>query len=124
MTGKDLTMHARTLVAVLVLALAALAGDARAADPPSAASLLESADRARGGLARGITWTVTLTSEEDGDRSERSFLVRARGDDGHGCRSAGCASDAHRGGHCTGGNRGRAGRARHICSGPSSAGSR
>jgi negative regulator of sigma E activity len=92
MTGKESTMPARARsLAALVLALAAAAlparraaraDDARAATP-SAAALLESADRARGGLARGITWSVTLTSEEDGDRSERGFLVRARGNDAH-----------------------------------------
>ncbi len=47
----------------------------------SAGALLADADRARGGVATGITWQATIEAEEDGDATSRTFLVRARGDD-------------------------------------------
>jgi len=49
--------------------------------PPLAEALLRDADRARGGVATGITWTATVESNEDGRVTTRSFLVKARGDD-------------------------------------------
>ena len=56
------------------------AATASAAEP-SAAELLRDSDRARGGLEDGITWTVTLESSEDGVRTSKTFLVKARGND-------------------------------------------
>jgi hypothetical protein len=44
-------------------------------------ALLRDADRARGGVATGITWTATVEAEEDGRTTVRTFLVKARGDD-------------------------------------------
>jgi hypothetical protein len=53
-----------------------------AAQPsPSADQLLRDADRARGGLASGITWNATVETSGDGSGTSRSFLVKARGDD-------------------------------------------
>jgi outer membrane lipoprotein-sorting protein len=43
--------------------------------------LLKDSDRARGGLADGITWNATVETTEEGNTSSRTFLVRARGDD-------------------------------------------
>jgi outer membrane lipoprotein-sorting protein len=43
--------------------------------------LLKDSDRARGGLAEGITWNATVETEEDGEKSSRTFLVKARGND-------------------------------------------
>ena len=51
------------------------------AQSPTALELLTSADRARGGVGQGITWTVTVEATEDGETTTRSFLVKARGDD-------------------------------------------
>jgi hypothetical protein len=48
---------------------------------PNAADLLRDADRARGGFEEGITWTVEVSSTEDGTTSTRAYLVRARGTD-------------------------------------------
>ncbi len=51
------------------------------AQQPTALELLQSADRARGGVGQGITWNVTVEATEDGETTTRSFLVKARGDD-------------------------------------------
>ncbi|MBI2373060.1 MAG: outer membrane lipoprotein-sorting protein [Deltaproteobacteria bacterium] len=59
----------------------ALGGAAIAADEPDAGSLLKDADRARGGLERGVTWTVEVESIEDGETTKRAFLVKGRGND-------------------------------------------
>lgn len=64
------------MTAILLLLLAV--GPAAA---PDAAALLRESDRARGGLEKGVTWTVVVDSTEDGATSRRSYLVRARGDD-------------------------------------------
>lgn len=48
---------------------------------PSAQVLLKDADRARGGLEKGVTWTIEIESFEGADISKREFDVRARGDD-------------------------------------------
>jgi hypothetical protein len=48
---------------------------------PSAEQLLEEADRARGGLAEGVTWNATVETSEEGRQSARTFVVKARGDD-------------------------------------------
>ncbi len=62
---------------VLLLSVAPLAR----AEAPDAAALLRDADRARGGVAEGITWNVTVEATEDGATAVRTFLVRARGND-------------------------------------------
>ncbi len=64
----------------LIVALALLVPAAAAADP-TAQELLAASDRARGGLPAGITWTVKIHTVEDGEASERTFRVKARGDD-------------------------------------------
>lgn len=51
------------------------------AQQPTALELLQSADRARGGVGQGITWNVTVEATEDGETTTRTFLVKARGDD-------------------------------------------
>jgi Outer membrane lipoprotein-sorting protein len=48
---------------------------------PDAVSLLRDSDRARGGLKDGITWTVEITSVEDGVTTQHAYLVKAHGDD-------------------------------------------
>ncbi|MGE3840932.1 MAG: outer membrane lipoprotein-sorting protein [Vicinamibacterales bacterium] len=54
---------------------------ARAQPVPAAEQLLKDADRARGGLAEGITWNATVETTEEGRTSSRTFLVKARGND-------------------------------------------
>ncbi len=71
----------RTALVWAVVAALTAPGLAAGADPPTAQQLLQDADRARGGLASGITWTVTLTATEDGTTTTRAFLVKARGND-------------------------------------------
>ncbi len=48
---------------------------------PTAAALLRDADRARGGILDGITWNATVEADDEGTRTTRSFLVKARGND-------------------------------------------
>jgi outer membrane lipoprotein-sorting protein len=50
---------------------------------PTATELLAASDRARGGIERGITWSVQLDSVEDGDKTERAYVVKARGADAY-----------------------------------------
>lgn len=66
---------------VLVGAWQARAPGVSAQAGPTAEQLLKDADRARGGLAEGITWNATVDTSEDGKQSSRTFLVKARGDD-------------------------------------------
>ena len=51
------------------------------AQAPTADQLLRDSDRARGGVATGITWNATVRTVEEGATTERTFLVRARGND-------------------------------------------
>jgi hypothetical protein len=62
----------------LMLALAAAASPNAA---PDAAALLRDADRARGGLEKGVSWKLTVESVEEGVTTRRSMTVRARGND-------------------------------------------
>lgn len=69
-------------LAAIPAALIVFTQDPRAgAQQPSAGQLLKDADRARGGLASGITWTATVQTTGDDSASSRTFLVKARGDD-------------------------------------------
>jgi len=69
--------------ALLFLACAALATTAApsATQTPDADALLQDADRARGGVATGITWNATVEATEESQTSLRTFLVKARGND-------------------------------------------
>jgi outer membrane lipoprotein-sorting protein len=59
----------------------ASSGSAGTSAAPSALTLLQESDRSRGGLEDGITWSVEITSTEDGTTTSRSYLVKARGTD-------------------------------------------
>jgi hypothetical protein len=78
-----MTARPASLAPLVLAALAALAapGPRATAQSPTALELLQSADRARGGLGQGITWTVTSEATEDGETTARTFLVKARGND-------------------------------------------
>jgi hypothetical protein len=65
----------------LALALLAPASTVAPGGAPDAAVLLRDSDRARGALPQGITWTVELTSVEEGARRSKTMIVRARGVD-------------------------------------------
>jgi hypothetical protein len=67
------------LIACSMLAAAPIA--VPPAGAPEAQALLRDADRARGGLEEGVTWTVVVDSTEEGETTRRSWLVRARGVD-------------------------------------------
>ncbi len=62
----------------LMLALATAASPNAA---PDAAALLRDADRARGGLEKGVSWKLTVESVEEAVTTRRSMTVRARGND-------------------------------------------
>ncbi|MGZ3742393.1 MAG: outer membrane lipoprotein-sorting protein [Pseudobdellovibrionaceae bacterium] len=47
----------------------------------SAADLLKASDRARGGIKDGVVWEAKITTQEDGESSERTFNVKAKADD-------------------------------------------
>lgn len=77
-------MRPLTLLLLVVAWLStAWLSSAGAAPPgaPNAEELLRDADRSRGGLETGITWTVEVESREDGTTTRRAYLVRARGND-------------------------------------------
>ena len=65
---------------LLALALAA-ATAVPASVRPDAAALLRDSDRARGGLEKGVTWTLSVESTDEGVTTRRSMIVRARGTD-------------------------------------------
>ena len=67
-----------TGLAALILGVFTSAALAQA---PSADALLKDADRARGGVATGITWNATVEATEEDQTSVRTFLVKARGND-------------------------------------------
>jgi outer membrane lipoprotein-sorting protein len=67
---------------VLLLLPTIFVVQSRAGEPrPSAQELLKVSDRARGGLAGGLVWDIEIQSREDGEATDRSFHVKARGDD-------------------------------------------
>jgi outer membrane lipoprotein-sorting protein len=72
--------HSRTtrLATALLLSLSIPSVRAQA---PTSEGLLKDADRARGGVATGITWNATVEATEEGQTSVRTFLVKARGND-------------------------------------------
>src|SRR5512133_3403169 len=71
-----------TAIAFALLAAALGAGPTAApAGAPDAAVLLRDSDRSRGALPQGITWTVELTSQEDGTKKTKTMIVKARGVD-------------------------------------------
>jgi len=45
--------------------------------------LVKDADRARGGIDQGISWTVKVESFEEGEKSERSYFVKTKGDNAY-----------------------------------------
>jgi len=47
----------------------------------TAADLLKVSDRARGGIAGGVVWEAKITTIEDGETSDRTFSVKAKGND-------------------------------------------
>jgi hypothetical protein len=40
---------------------------------------LRNADRARGGLEDGVTWTIDIEATQDGNKQSRAYLVKAKG---------------------------------------------
>lgn len=56
-------------------------GQVLAQDP--AADLLKTSDRARGGIKGGVVWDAKITTIEDSETSERTFSVKAKGDDAY-----------------------------------------
>jgi hypothetical protein len=69
-----------TAAILLALALAAVPGG-QGGGAPDAIPLLRDADRARGGLEKGVTWSLSIASTEDGETTRRAMSVRARGTD-------------------------------------------
>lgn len=47
----------------------------------SALDYLKQSDRARGGIGSGVLWQVKVLTDENDEKSEREFLVKAKGDD-------------------------------------------
>lgn len=63
------------------MVVALLMASAAPATRPNANELLQQSDRSRGGLKGGLVWDITIDSVEDGNTTQRSFKVKARGDD-------------------------------------------
>ncbi len=51
------------------------------AKEPNPETLLKASDRARGGVASGVTWKVRILSQDNGNDSDRTFLIKAKGVD-------------------------------------------
>lgn len=68
-----------TRILPLLLGLMIVSPAAQAA--PSPRQILEQADRARGGLAGGLSWTIQVKSTQDGAINEAEYEVRAKGVD-------------------------------------------
>jgi predicted transcriptional regulator YdeE len=49
----------------------------------TAAELLKVSDRARGGIKDGVVWEAKITTQENGESSQRSFVVKVKGDDAY-----------------------------------------
>jgi hypothetical protein len=88
--GEEREENMTRRLAALCTAALALAGTLGAArvpdadrtqDRPSADQLLRDADRARGGMATGITWNATVGTTGEDAGTSRTFLVKARGND-------------------------------------------
>lgn len=47
------------------------------------AELLKASDRARGGIKDGVVWDAKIITQEDGSKSERTFNIKAKGDDAY-----------------------------------------
>ncbi len=100
--------HLQTSILILVAFFASGERAWAQQDKPTAESLLKDSDRARGGLANGITWNVELESQEEEEASKPTenkageagksenktapkitkkpsftYAVKARGDDAH-----------------------------------------
>tara|TARA_B110001454_G_C12723266_1_gene436112 strand:+ start:31140 stop:31862 length:723 start_codon:yes stop_codon:yes gene_type:complete len=52
-----------------------------AARAENAIELLKESDKARGAVGEGLTWALTIDTEEDGEASSREFEVKAKGPD-------------------------------------------
>ncbi|MBL7671717.1 MAG: outer membrane lipoprotein-sorting protein [Bdellovibrionaceae bacterium] len=64
----------------LILLPASLFGGQVFAQSSNIIQLLKISDRARGGLEKGASWEISLKSVEEGNESERTFAVKAKGD--------------------------------------------
>lgn len=73
--------HLKTALAVSIfLTILGSAIPARPAGAgPSPRSLLERADRARGGLSGGLKWAIRLSSREGGETSDTGYNVEVKG---------------------------------------------
>jgi hypothetical protein len=71
------------MIASVLVASLALASAQGSAFPgaPDAGALLRDSDLRRGGIERGVTWTLTVESVEDGVTTRRTMAVRARDTD-------------------------------------------
>src|SRR3712207_6002363 len=67
------------MFALLAAAAALQSASARAKAAEDPVKLLAEADRARGGLVKGVVWDIDVDSVEEGDQSQRSFKVKAKG---------------------------------------------
>ena len=53
------------------------------AAPLTPEQLLQASDRSRGGIKEGLSWKSHVTTVEDGEKTEREFLVKAKGNDAY-----------------------------------------
>ncbi|HUP58265.1 MAG TPA: outer membrane lipoprotein-sorting protein [Bdellovibrionota bacterium] len=67
------------LVAFLAVVATLQASHAKSRRGEDPVKLLAEADRARGGLVKGVVWDIDVESQEEGEQSVRSFKVKAKG---------------------------------------------
>lgn len=73
------------LISFLTTSLVVLraVADQTSADSAKALMLLKASDRARGSVQGGIQWEATVISEDNDEKSERTFIVKAQGDNAY-----------------------------------------
>jgi len=73
---NSFSFSSRTFATLAVFSL--FSGGTAFAESPSAETILKESDRARGGVDSGLTWTVTVDTQEEGSSTKQTYKVRAK----------------------------------------------
>lgn len=78
---RELRVKSLSFTVIFFFLVLFLPDSARAelATDRSPEKLLQESDRSRGGVKEGLTWKSRVTTTEDGERTEREFVVKAKG---------------------------------------------
>jgi outer membrane lipoprotein-sorting protein len=61
---------------LMLIASFAMMGGPAQAESPDVQKILSYSDRTRGGIKEGLEWMVTISSQEEGETTEREFFVK------------------------------------------------